>query len=651
MTERYHALLIGIDNYPGHTPLKGCVNDVDAVQGLLLDGLGLSPDDIVRLDAPRPDTTHDTRVPREHATLANIEAALDQLASSRVAAGDRVFLYFSGHGYCRPRADGGRTMQQEALVPMDVMGDGFYRMLFDYQINHYLEAITKRTPSVSVVIDCCFGSGVTRGGDVGQIRCLELPRDARFETTRGAPAHAPLARRIDNCHVVTACLAYETSKELPDEHGVYAGVFTNAFIRAVRDSGCDSRALRWADIWQPMAAHAERLNPDQHAWMDGNAARAVFGGPPVERDPGLPVRYVDGAYHIAAGTLVDVTEDAVLAVYGPSTVHFPALGSEADLAARLGKLVVLSADRGTAIAQLHGDAFALPGDARARLVKPGIAARLRYDLEPADHAPPAMLDGLARSPMIDRHIGASVRLVHHARHWFVTDDLHGTGKTGDGRPVLFAIPDAEAAHARHVLEHYATYARPIAMARTLAGAGEVQIGGLEIRVLSRPTSTRDRIAAQSAGFDPAHGGLPALPETSPSSFDLTEGDEVAVAIYNTTDRNLRVALFDAAPSGKVYQLGDQAIRPGHHFVYWNGGNIDIPYTMNAPDGRRDAWIERVIAIGRSEPAGELSYLSIPTSLQDALEGGPAAPTQPELGRTGTAAHWTAAQAILTIRRR
>ena len=41
--DELHVLLIGIDAYDGRGPLQGCVNDVDAVQGVLLDRLGVPP--------------------------------------------------------------------------------------------------------------------------------------------------------------------------------------------------------------------------------------------------------------------------------------------------------------------------------------------------------------------------------------------------------------------------------------------------------------------------------------------------------------------------------------------------------------------------------------------------------------------------------
>ena len=71
---QYRCLLIGIDGYPGGTwvPLNGCVNDIDAIQRILIDQAGILPAQIQRLASPLPETEHETTVPTASATLANI---------------------------------------------------------------------------------------------------------------------------------------------------------------------------------------------------------------------------------------------------------------------------------------------------------------------------------------------------------------------------------------------------------------------------------------------------------------------------------------------------------------------------------------------------------------------------------------------------
>src|ERR1700694_5139515 len=101
----YHVLLIGIDAYPpGYNSLSGCVNDIDAIEQLLLDppGVGLPPDRIriTRLAAPRPNVTSTSRLTAltQSPTKENVVAALNSLAGPAVQRDDRVLIYYSGHG-------------------------------------------------------------------------------------------------------------------------------------------------------------------------------------------------------------------------------------------------------------------------------------------------------------------------------------------------------------------------------------------------------------------------------------------------------------------------------------------------------------------------------------------------------------------------
>src|SRR5262245_27651004 len=155
---RLHAILIGIDAYRGPQPLRGCVNDIDAVQALLIERLQVEPTAIRRLAAPVDGMPRPTAVPTLPPTRDNIRDQLAELAD-RIAPGDRVFAYYAGHGAQLTVAarDGGQ-FRREALVPVD----GEY--IFDWELSEALRALVERTPAVSVVLDCCSAAGATRDG-------------------------------------------------------------------------------------------------------------------------------------------------------------------------------------------------------------------------------------------------------------------------------------------------------------------------------------------------------------------------------------------------------------------------------------------------------------------------------------------------------
>lgn len=89
----YHILLVGIDRYPpGYNSLAGCVNDIDAVEALLLEppGVGIPPEQIsiTRLIASH---SNSTSIPHSQAqtlapTKANLIQALTDLAGPAVNA-------------------------------------------------------------------------------------------------------------------------------------------------------------------------------------------------------------------------------------------------------------------------------------------------------------------------------------------------------------------------------------------------------------------------------------------------------------------------------------------------------------------------------------------------------------------------------------
>src|SRR3954452_10802868 len=130
----YHVLLVGVDDYKTR-PLRGCVNDIDAVQRVLLDRMRLAPAQITRLPSPHPDARHHpTEIRSEPATLDNLRTALAELGKpGRVGPTDRVFIYYAGHGARDEFSAEGRRFHREALVPADCdPGAHDPRLLYDF---------------------------------------------------------------------------------------------------------------------------------------------------------------------------------------------------------------------------------------------------------------------------------------------------------------------------------------------------------------------------------------------------------------------------------------------------------------------------------------------------------------------------------------
>lgn len=84
-TNRKLALLVGINRYPHHDDLAGCLMDVELQRELLIHRFGFNPSDILVLSD-------------RQATRANIETAFVEHLTEQAQPDDVVLFHFSGYG-------------------------------------------------------------------------------------------------------------------------------------------------------------------------------------------------------------------------------------------------------------------------------------------------------------------------------------------------------------------------------------------------------------------------------------------------------------------------------------------------------------------------------------------------------------------------
>lgn len=137
------ALLVGINYVGTSSALRGCVNDVLALQTLLQDN-GYAKEGIKTL------------LNRE-ATRANILNSLNNLIEHS-EPGDRLFFHYSGHGTQTTDIDGDEADGlDEALVPNDYKTAG---LILDDELNEIIEKLPANR-TLLVLLDCCHsGSGL-----------------------------------------------------------------------------------------------------------------------------------------------------------------------------------------------------------------------------------------------------------------------------------------------------------------------------------------------------------------------------------------------------------------------------------------------------------------------------------------------------------
>ena len=569
-TPTYHALLIGIDAYAPPNTLYGCVNDILAIEALLLDppGIGVAPEhlQVTRLIAPNPGTTAPARpqVQAGFPSRAAILQALQALAGPNVGANDRVLIYYSGHG------DQKRwTISQEwheALVPQDL------QFLYDVEVNALIEAIAARTDDLTVILDCCHSAGA--------FRALEInPPDFRQRFLGSGsdpvepPAGLPASRGLPGAHllqgtdprylVLAACQADERAGER--SFGArHQGLLTYGLMNVLRGRAePDREAVRWADLWPDLLAAVAGASagppalPVQNPWLVGRPERHVFGGPWSPQDTGFRVtRSPDGTYTVGAGSVVGVTAGAQLAVYGAEPALFPPVGSPADLQARAGVLTVTRAGRAESTAQAVGAAFALPEGARARLIQPGAAQALQVGVARDDPAAAVLGDSPLLAVIMPDAPGVDVTVTAlPGGGWNIGNLVEAHVAT---------VPAGAAAALRVGLEAYARYNQVLRLART--AADPPLSGALAVRLLDAHNAAAIGSAAPAA-VDRLLDALPEAPRDA-NGYALPKGFPFAVQVSNAYRSpaggpdTLYVTLLNCTAGGKVEYAGDVSVRSG-----------------------------------------------------------------------------------------
>lgn len=640
----HHVLLIGIDAYDGGASLRGCVNDIDVIQRLLIDKVGVHPTRITRLVSPHSGTTHvvDEGIVERNATLENIRAELTRLGSDEVHGDDRVFIYYSGHGTQIKVVDPqtGTTYVREALVPRDHIVRVVKRQyLFDWELNGLLAAIAGKTTSVVCVLDCCCAGGATRDvpGSSSQMRYIESPQP--YELPADQPPPGSQSRRgltsgllgtVQACQVVAACLDDERARESDGEDGMRHGELTRALQRRLDEVTKEALAdLRWGRIWYDVLADVLRANPAQHPWISGGFARRVFGGPPEDGDMGYSVTREGDVYHLRVGSLFGVTRGAELLVYGSTPPRLPAVGSAQDRALRPRRIRVESATPSTAVAVAVDTPFQPEPGARARLVKAGEAARLRVGLAPESKAIRELLEPSTLVEVVGGSDPSDVALVQRSDGaWALLDDVFGAGEA-PGEPWIAVVPADLLEHVREVVEHYYWYSMPLRVAKNCQDL---------------PRSLRLGIHdARGAGaLSPADAqDLGKLPELSPGKeapYVLAVGEDeksaasVCFGVRNHSTTDLVVTLIACNNSGRVAVLSQKVIPGGGSHVFWAGDTIRAPFPITRLQGR-SLCVDRIVAIGTTNRTASLAHLRLDRSFEEILAAARGRGSSREVGDT------------------
>lgn len=201
------AVIVGVNNYPNLPQLKYAVNDAEAFHKFLVDSESVEPDNVFR-------------ALNDQATLNSLRTVLGTNLKKRARKGDRVIIYFAGHGATEqdvnsPDGDG----LEKYLLPYDADPDNLYATALPMrEIAHILNRI--QSDSLIFIADSCYsGASGGRTVSIGGIR--SALSDNYIDRIAGGKGRV----------ILTASAANEVSME---DELLEHGVFTYYLIKGLK---------------------------------------------------------------------------------------------------------------------------------------------------------------------------------------------------------------------------------------------------------------------------------------------------------------------------------------------------------------------------------------------------------------------------------
>ncbi len=312
-TQNRWAVIVGIDKYPSFSPegqLEGCVRDAQEMSRVLRERFGF-PGKRMKV------------LLNDEARRDSIMGALEDL-ERWVKEDDVVVVHYSGHGSQRrlPAEDRSEPDgMEEVLVPYDTgHADPFpNRDISGSWIHGWLARVTKITPYVTLILDCCH-SGTAHRADSSGVKIRRVPPDLRtpegknrirIRDFKGGP------KDFTRYVVLAACRNKESAYEIDDggkSHGAMS-FFLLEELRKLPLGACPT----YRDVFEPVMTQVHNLNyKRQLPQLEGLRDRELFGLAELKPRRFVPVRdrRADRVV-LGAGATCGLAEKAVLTVYPP----------------------------------------------------------------------------------------------------------------------------------------------------------------------------------------------------------------------------------------------------------------------------------------------------------------------------------------------
>ncbi|MBX3012690.1 MAG: caspase family protein [Caldilineaceae bacterium] len=571
-----YALLVGIDRYHPQgriRHLRGCVNDVNAMEQLLQQKYGVAATNIQKLT--NEDATHQgiKAAFRQHL----IQPAEAWSKAGRGGPPPAFVFHYSGHG-SQARDETGTEPDglDETLVAYDSRTPGIYDIK-DWELGQLISMLNRYSDNVTIILDCCHSGSGTRNlaqdidAEPGIALTRRCPPDLRPQPAHSQrPAALAQSRNVSTSnwevagqHVLLAgCRDQEESNEyakpatgpLVNQPSMWRGAMSY-FLQQILEELPPTTSLTYRELHERLRYQVNQIYPSQMPQCEGDRDRELFGGVRPQQERFFTI--IDkraGYFWIDGGSAHGFTEGTLLNVYPP---HLRTLAAADAPVAQLQIDEVGAVTSGCTVAT--GDAAAVAINARCVLQRVNYGNQQRsVQIAVADATlQNALIQRLAPqedTQQIDVSAYLRVAMAAAADFRVVEQAERLTIQDNSGRLLVAPLAKDDLDGIVTDLAHLARYQNALTIRNTAPHselAGAIQ---LEMKALAFDPNTQQPLAE-------------ALPRTAGGELINTVDTRIVLEITNRSTQDLYLALFNFSPDWSVQQLyppkgAHEALRAG-----------------------------------------------------------------------------------------
>ncbi|GAB1520212.1 hypothetical protein RhiTH_003285 [Rhizoctonia solani] len=405
-TSKLHALIIGINDYPNLSKLKGAVADADAFAEFLQSDLKVPAQQIVNL--------RDNAATRQ----AIIDSIMQLWSNPHINYGDPILIYYAGHGGARRATEqwknekGAHVVQVIFPFDYDVKENDSSEPILcipDRTIAGLLNELSnQKGDNITVIFDSCHSASGTRdlittrpkkgvldrrkrSAEVKQ----DIPWDIDSDIIDPKLGIVPPPKKDDKRHTNLPLCADQTShvhlaacgseEKAYEEDG--RGVFTVALLKSIRAHGVDK--LTYHNLVKSLPSFSRQVIQSPHCYGKHKDRVLFDSSVPSRKHILIPVKLDADSDDILleAGAASGVTTKSVWEIYDSISAEVPLGRFQAEPPRVWTTVLRPTVADGDTLCREHMDKTVSGGDtgarAYARQVRTGVVDELRVYFTPA----------------------------------------------------------------------------------------------------------------------------------------------------------------------------------------------------------------------------------------------------------------------------